>query len=354
MVNSKGPYCQQISWDEKAKQTTACKKPVLTKHSTSQKQKQSAAGKKPVSSKRLAPQKQKPLESPPHQHSDVSLRSHITPVYKEDLPRNSTKGGILNIPSHQSQLSSHSKQDNIPAWVKWGCYTLDANTVAMEKVMLSCVHFMACIDYYFCRHMSVRAGMVKLFSAFMWSETFSGDGNMLYSPSPKYISYQEMVDIVKDMRNSIEPQSDRVGASVEVINAGRERYQLQLQDVKKPSLLSLPVDHYNPPDPLISWPSKPSSGNKHTSDGNKGEEPSTDEDLTICPAYHKKLKTPQGLISYLSSTKSCKQYNKWKLQSLTIPGELDRGNDLEIREVPDMLPDKLRPMDEDPEDVVDD
>ncbi|EGO30847.1 hypothetical protein SERLADRAFT_404839 [Serpula lacrymans var. lacrymans S7.9] len=53
-------------------------------------------------------------------------------------------------------------------------------------------------------------------------------------------------------------------------------------------------------------------------------------------------------------SRSCKWYNKGKLQSLTIPGELDRGNDLETREVPDILPDELRPIDEDPEDMVDD
>ncbi|EGO05037.1 hypothetical protein SERLA73DRAFT_149318 [Serpula lacrymans var. lacrymans S7.3] len=81
---------------------------------------------------------------------------------------------------------------------------------------------------------------------------------------------------------------------------------------------------------------------------------SAGEDPTICPACHKKLKTPQGLICYLSLARSCKWYNKGKLQSSMIPGELDRGNDLEIREIPDMLPNELRPMDEDPEDVVDD
>ncbi|EGO20426.1 hypothetical protein SERLADRAFT_411267 [Serpula lacrymans var. lacrymans S7.9] len=159
-----------------------------------------------------------------------------------------------------------------------------------------------------------------------------------------------MVDIVKDMRNGIEPESDRAGASVEVITAGRERYQLQLQDVKKPSLLSLPVNHHSPPDQPISGPSKPSSGTKRTSDRNEGEEPVSKRLRSTCTRIRRKK-----MYCYQSQcTRSCKWYNKGKLQSLTIPGELDRGNGLEIREVPDMLPDELRPIDEDPEDVVDD
>ncbi|EGO04782.1 hypothetical protein SERLA73DRAFT_149159 [Serpula lacrymans var. lacrymans S7.3] len=140
----------------------------------------------------------------------------------------------------------------------------------------------------------------------------------------------------------IKPESDRVGVFVEVITAGRERYQLQLQDVKKPSLLSLPVDHHNPPDPPISGPSKPSSGTKHTSDEIEGEEPVRKRLRSTCTHSRRK------------KARSCKWYNKGKLQSLTIPGELDRGNDLETTEVPDILSDELRPMDEDPEDVLDD
>ncbi|EGN94929.1 hypothetical protein SERLA73DRAFT_77662 [Serpula lacrymans var. lacrymans S7.3] len=97
-----------------------------------------------------------------------------------------------------------------------------------------------------------------------------------------------MVDIVKDMRNGIEPESDRAGASVEVITAGRERYQLQLQDVKKPSLLSLPVNHHSPPDQPISGPSKPSSGTKRTSDRNEGEEPVSKRLRSTCTRIRRK------------------------------------------------------------------
>ncbi|EGO02544.1 hypothetical protein SERLA73DRAFT_150248 [Serpula lacrymans var. lacrymans S7.3] len=210
MIDCEGLYCQPIDWVEKEKETAAAdvdKAPASLKRSVSQKQK----------GKEIAFSKLSASQEPPN------------------------------------------KQDNIPVWVKWGCHTLDPNTVAMENVILSRLHFMACINPYFCRHVSVRAGMVKLFSAFI--------------PPPKHISHQEMVDIVKDMRNGIEPEFDRVGVSVEVITSGRESYQLQLQDVKKPSLLSLPVNHHSPPDPPISGPSKPSSRTKCTSDRNEGEGP---------------------------------------------------------------------------------
>ncbi|EGO29327.1 hypothetical protein SERLADRAFT_445154, partial [Serpula lacrymans var. lacrymans S7.9] len=79
MINCEGPYCQQIDWSEKEKET------VVTETDN-----------KPASSKRSASQKQKHETLSSHQYSRSSSHNpgHSTSDYQEDLPSNGTKGGV--------------------------------------------------------------------------------------------------------------------------------------------------------------------------------------------------------------------------------------------------------------------
>ncbi|KAG1892509.1 hypothetical protein F4604DRAFT_1566002 [Suillus subluteus] len=80
-----------------------------------------------------------------------------------------------------------------------------------------------------------------------------------------------------------------------------------------------------------------------------------DDDPTVCPACHKRLRTTQGLATHLSTAKSCRWYKKGKLRALTLPGEFAVDEDVLMREVNEPLPDGLEgQMEEEPDQVMED
>ena len=81
-----------------------------------------------------------------------------------------------------------------------------------------------------------------------------------------------------------------------------------------------------------------------------------DNDPTICPACHKRLKTAQGLATHLSTAKGCQWYKKGKLRALTLPGEFAVDEDVLMREVNSPLPEELegRMEEEEPGQVMED
>jgi hypothetical protein len=48
-----------------------------------------------------------------------------------------------------------------------------------------------------------------------------------------------------------------------------------------------------------------------------------DDDPTICPACHKRMKTARGVQSHLGSARSCSWYKKGKLKELSMPGQFE-------------------------------
>lgn len=80
-----------------------------------------------------------------------------------------------------------------------------------------------------------------------------------------------------------------------------------------------------------------------------------DDDPTVCPACHKRLRTTQGLATHLSTAKFCRWYKKGKLRALTLPGEFTVDEDVLMQEVNEPLPDGLeRQMEEEPGQVMED
>ncbi|KAG1884784.1 hypothetical protein F4604DRAFT_1545025, partial [Suillus subluteus] len=47
------------------------------------------------------------------------------------------------------------------------------------------------------------------------------------------------------------------------------------------------------------------------------------DDPTVCPACHKRLKTIQGLQAHLRAAKSCTWYKMGKLKALSMPGQFE-------------------------------
>ena len=79
-----------------------------------------------------------------------------------------------------------------------------------------------------------------------------------------------------------------------------------------------------------------------------------DNDPTICPACHKRLKTAQGLATHLSTANGCQWYKKGKLRALMLPGEFAVDEDVLMREVNSPLPEELegRMEEEEPGQVI--
>jgi hypothetical protein len=68
------------------------------------------------------------------------------------------------------------------------------------------------------------------------------------------------------------------------------------------------------------------------------------DDPMVCPACHKRLKTMQGLTAHLRTAKSCQWYKKGKLRSLMLPGEYDREDEVQMRDVEEELPAELEEL----------
>jgi hypothetical protein len=48
-----------------------------------------------------------------------------------------------------------------------------------------------------------------------------------------------------------------------------------------------------------------------------------EDDPTVCPACHKRLRTARGVQAHLQSARSCSWYKKGKLKALTMPGQFE-------------------------------
>src|ERR1700712_4280665 len=76
-----------------------------------------------------------------------------------------------------------------------------------------------------------------------------------------------------------------------------------------------------------------------------------DDDPTICPACHKRMKTARGVQSHLGSARSCSWYKKGKLKELSMPGQFEEV--VLCQDVPLLEDDFLHAADSD-EDEADD
>jgi len=112
-----------------------------------------------------------------------------------------------------------------PVWARPGPHTTYISDVARSKstVFREGVCFPDYLSPYFSKHMSVKDGFEKLATLFVWNRSGKRDvnGKAQYL-APKPTTYKCVIDIIKEMRDGIEPEMDGAPSKEEIEDARKE------------------------------------------------------------------------------------------------------------------------------------
>ena len=109
--------------------------------------------------------------------------------------------------------------DKPPAWACPGLHAQSVSDVAWSKSMIlrEDIRFADYLSPYFSKHKSVKEGFIKLTKLFVWKpdRNKAADGKAQYL-APKPTMYMDMINIIKEMRDGIDPVMDGAPSKGEI------------------------------------------------------------------------------------------------------------------------------------------
>lgn len=137
--------------------------------------------------------------------------SALHPSTFETLPGPTAKNPTIDIP---------------PSWARPGLHSISIKEVAWSKAMMLREEdrFADYLSPYFSKHASVKEGFIELTKLFVWrlDKNRPRGGRAKYLP-PTPTTYKVVIDIIKEMRDGIEPEFDGP-PSREVIESARNEF----------------------------------------------------------------------------------------------------------------------------------
>ena len=137
-----------------------------------------------------------------------------TPV----MPSSSTASDSITTPSGRILPSGKP-----PSWARLGLHTESPSDVAQSKSGLIArkAMFTSHLSPYFSKHSSVMQGFQDLIALFDWKEEKLGGGR-LTSVALATNNYKMVIDIIKEMRDGIQPELDGPPSKEEIAKARKE------------------------------------------------------------------------------------------------------------------------------------
>ena len=178
--------------------------------------------------------------------NDFDKPEHLSSTTKcvrlEDL---TTEGGVnssnssqknraIAIPGAQVPPTSQSvpapttvnlTTDKPPTWAHPGLHAQSVSDVAWSRstILREDICFTDYLSPYFSKHKSVKEGFIKLTKLFVWKpdRNKAADGKAQYL-APKPTTYKDMINIIKEMRDGINPVMDGALSKGEIESARNE------------------------------------------------------------------------------------------------------------------------------------
>ncbi|KIM54100.1 hypothetical protein SCLCIDRAFT_31353 [Scleroderma citrinum Foug A] len=144
---------------------------------------------------------------------------------KADANVSSSKSSRKNKMTPPAPTVKSLVTDIPPMWAQSGLHTTHISDVMWSKSMVfrEGVRFPDYLSPYFSKHMSVKSGFEKLAALFVWNPSGERDINSkVQYLAPKPTMYKGVINIIKEMRDGIEPKMDGAPSKEEIEDAQKE------------------------------------------------------------------------------------------------------------------------------------